>query len=87
MGNPITIKRCWLCDNELPENIVEKLGTPICDLGLSNRALNSLARREVKNVEQLIKLSREEILRFRNMGIVTFTELNQKMKLLGFDGW
>jgi len=79
-------KVCWLCGGELPQEIIEKLGTPIAELGLSNRALNCLARRNIEYVEELLQFDMKELLRIRNMGKHTAQEIVQKVNALGF-GW
>lgn len=78
-------KVCWLCGNELKEPIIEKLGTPITDLGLSKRALNCLQRASIVCVEQLIKLDYKELLRLRNLGTHTAVEIINKVKAFGID--
>ena len=77
-------KICWLCGGELPQEITEKLGTPITDLGLSGRAFNVLDRRGVETLEQLLCFEPKELLRFRNMGQKTLDEIIEKVKVFGF---
>jgi len=62
----------------------DKLGKPITELGLSNRAINCLARRDIKYLDELLELSQLDIMRIRNMGKHTFIEINQKITELGF---
>jgi len=78
---------CWICGSELPEQIAGKLGTLVAKLGLSERALNCLARKEIEYVEQLIKYSREEITRIRGLGKITFLEIQRKLLKIGFCFW
>ena len=65
----------------------DKLGRPIKKLGLSGRAVNCLARREIEYLDDLMELDRRSILAIRNMGKQTFAEINEKVKSLGFKGW
>jgi DNA-directed RNA polymerase alpha subunit len=65
----------------------DKLAKPISALGLSVRAVNCLTRRDIKYLDELLELSKEELLRIRNMGINTFGEIKEKVKELGFDVW
>jgi len=81
------MKTCWLCGNTINEATVEKLGTPIVELGLSNRARNALTRNYIDYVEQLIKLEKKRVLIFRNLGNVCFNEIKEKVNALGFDCW
>ena len=60
---------------------------PISELKLSNRAVNCLRCRNIEYVEQLLKFSRDDIMRFRNIGKHTFDEINAKVKPLGLRGW
>ena len=72
-------------------NAVEKIGNadklarPIDELGLSNRALKCLARRDIKYLDELLELSRQDLLRIRHLGIHTFNEIKEKINKLGFD--
>ena len=61
----------------------DKLGKPISELGLSNRAVNCLERRNIKYLDTLLEMSQQDILRVRNMGIHTFNEIHAKVKSLG----
>jgi len=60
---------------------------PITEVGLSTRALKCLERLDVECVDDLIKLSKRDLMRVRNMGERTFDEIRQKVLALGFDIW
>lgn len=64
-----------------------KQQTPIKKLNLSTRATKCLKRRDIRYIEKLVSLEKEEIMKIRNMGIVTFAEINEKVKSLGYDVW
>ena len=76
---------CWVCGSNIPDTVIEKLGTPIAELGLSKRALNCLRRAEIETVEELVKFPHKDLLRIRHMGIVTVEEIIIKVKWFGFD--
>ena len=70
----------------IEQNAVER-ATPIQALGLSQRELNCLVKKEIRSVEQLIKMDSSEIMRIRGMGKHTFHEIDAKVKALGHKGW
>jgi DNA-directed RNA polymerase subunit alpha len=65
----------------------KNIGTFIEKLGLSGRVYNCLKRKEIDFVEQLVKLSPADILRFRNIGAKSIKELQEKLKSFGVDWW
>ena len=67
--------------------ILEGKRTPISVLKLSTRAYNCLARHGIKYIEDLVKLEADDLWIIRNLGIAVFNEINEKVKLIGFDGW
>ena len=71
----------------IPEDIAEKLGTPIAELGLSTRARNALIRGSIEYVEQLVKMEYDRLLMLRNMGVKTAQEVKGKVKDYGVDCW
>jgi len=79
-------KTCWLCGGTISETVAEKLGTPICELGLSTRPYNALKRHGIKYVEQILKLTFDDLLKIRNFGTVCAKELNEKIAAMGFVG-
>ena len=69
----------------MPERVIEKLGTPIAELGCSMRLYNALNRRGIEYIEQVLKMSDNELLRMRNFGNHCLKELTEKIKAFGFD--
>ena len=75
---------CWLCKQQLTEEVLKKLGTPISELGLSSRPLNALTRySHVKNVEDLLKIDIEEFW-IRGIGKKGLEEIIEKIEALGY---
>jgi len=74
-----------LIKQQLP--IGNKDKTPITELGLSARALKCLERLDVEYVDDLVQLSKRDLLRVRNMGEKTFEEINEKVKSMGLHAW
>lgn len=70
---------------EIAEKILTGNRTPITKLGLSGRATNALHRGGIEYVEQLIMLTKKDLLRLRNMGEKTAKEIQEKIKVFGFD--
>jgi len=68
-------------------NKIELTKTPISRLNLSNRAQNCLMRYGIKCVEDLIVQEKSTLLRVRNLGDITFSEINRCVKAFGFLGW
>ena len=58
------------------------LKTKLIDLDLSVRALNCLKAAEVFTLGDLCKISRAELLKFRNFGKKSLTELDEKLASL-----
>jgi len=65
----------------------DKLAKSVAELGLSSRAVRCLARRNIKYLDELLELSRIELLKMRHLGLHTFNEINDKVKELGFNRW
>ena len=63
----------------------DKLAKSISELGLSNRAMGCLARRDIKYLDELLELSKQDLMRIRHLGKHTFGEINEKVKALGFE--
>lgn len=80
-----------LIEERLPEEFDEEtarmrtqLQTRLADLELSVRALNCLKTAEIETLGDLVKLDRNELLKFRNFGRKSLTELDallERMKL------
>ena len=71
----------------LADKLLRECKTHIDQLGLSERAKNSLLRGGVEFVEQLVNLEIADLKKFRNMGIKTIDEIKYKVKSFGFNCW
>ena len=58
--------------------------TPLEKLELSPRTLNSLKRAHLRKVGEVLELNDDELFRIRNFGVKSLTELNEKLKGLGY---
>ncbi len=63
--------------------IPEAEGDPLEDLKLSNRALNSLKRHELETVQELIRMSENDLYELRGMGERLVTEIREALELRG----
>lgn len=84
--------------NCLNDSVLNKLYTPIEDLGLSNRAYNCLESGrinynrqnrfksdfKIKTLADIVKLSREDLLSIKNSGEKTVYEIEEMVKKMGF---
>jgi DNA-directed RNA polymerase subunit alpha len=68
-----------------PRNIPPELyQTPLEKLDLSPRTLNSLKRAHLRKVGEVLEMTDEDLFRIRNFGVKSLSELNEKLKTLGF---
>ena len=65
--------------NEEVLHMRQLLKTRLTDLDLSVRALNCLKSAEVETLGQLCQFSRNDLLKFRNFGKKSLTELDAKL--------
>lgn len=75
-------------DDEMTEEQVrrqELLSTPLADMGLSVRALNCLKSAEVYTLGDLASYSKNELLKFRNFGRKSLSELEDLLKSKNLD--
>jgi DNA-directed RNA polymerase subunit alpha len=66
--------------NEYDEDTVQLrqlLITKLSDMDLSVRALNCLKTSEIETLADLVKLQRNELMKFRNFGKKSLTELDE----------
>jgi DNA-directed RNA polymerase subunit alpha len=61
------------------------LKTKLTDLDLSVRALNCLKTAEVETLGELVKFQRNDLLKFRNFGKKSLTELDEKLAQLSLN--
>lgn len=78
-----------LADDEFDEEVLrmrQLLKTKLVDLDLSVRALNCLKAAEVDSLGDLVQFNRTDLLKFRNFGKKSLTELENllEMKNLNF---
>ena len=64
-------------------SIRKTLKTPLEDLGLSVRAFNCLKAAEVRSLGDLVKLDLSEMMKFRNFGKKSLTELENLVQEKG----
>jgi len=72
--------------NEVDENILHMrkiLKTPLSDLDLSVRAYNCLKAAEIKTLGDLVKFDIADLLKFRNFGKKSLTELEELVREKG----
>jgi DNA-directed RNA polymerase subunit alpha len=67
----------------LDANLEAKLGMSISDLKLSVRAGNCLESEGVMSVRDLVILSEDQLLEFRNLGDTTLNEVREKLSEIG----
>ena len=71
--------------NEFDQDFLKKrklLKTPLTDLDLSVRALNCLKSADLEILGDLARIPKSELLKFRNFGKKSLTELEQKLETL-----
>jgi len=68
----------------IADKLLSEYKTPIDTLGLSSRAKNALLRGGIEFVEQVLKLTDDDLLRLRGMGVKTVDEIKEKLKEFGF---
>lgn len=63
--------------------VPEAEGDPLEDLKLSNRALNSLKRHELETVQELVRMSENDLYELRGMGERLVNEIREALELRG----
>jgi DNA-directed RNA polymerase subunit alpha len=66
----------------VPEPPVKITDQPVNVLGLSRRSENCLSRNDVATVGQLLEYSHQDLLKFRNLGKQSITEIEEKLEEL-----
>ncbi|MFH1380725.1 MAG: DNA-directed RNA polymerase subunit alpha [Candidatus Omnitrophota bacterium] len=64
---------------------VEKLNMPISELELSVRSSNCLKDAKIKTIGDLVRKTESEMLKYRNFGKKSLTEINKILKEMGLD--
>jgi DNA-directed RNA polymerase subunit alpha len=65
------------------KELVEKLGMPITELELSVRSSNCLREAKIKTIGELVKKSEMEMLKYRNFGKKSLSEINEILTGMG----
>jgi len=65
---------------EIADKLLSEFSTSIETLNLSSRCYNALTRADVNSVEQILKMTDEDLLVLRNFGKGCFIELTEKIK-------
>lgn len=65
------------------ENFIKKLNTSIKDIPMSIRALNCLKAADVEKLGDLVQYKKTDLMKFRNFGKKSLTELEEIVKSYG----
>ena len=65
--------------------IRQLLKTKLVDLDLSVRALNCLKAAEVETLGELVAFNKQDLLKFRNFGKKSLTELDEQVRSKGLE--
>ena len=63
--------------------LLEKLNTSIDELELSVRAYNCLKNANIKTIGELVQKTESEVLKIKNFGKITLTELKKVLEGMG----
>ena len=64
----------------IEEELIEKLKTPVSELELSVRSANCLREANIKTIYELVRRSEAEMLKYRNFGKKSLTEIGAILK-------
>jgi DNA-directed RNA polymerase subunit alpha len=67
----------------IEEELIEKLKLPVSELELSVRSSNCLREAHIKTIADLVKKSESEMLKYRNFGKKSLSEINNILKEMG----
>jgi DNA-directed RNA polymerase subunit alpha len=65
------------------DELYKRLGQPVSELELSVRSANCLREAHIKTIGELVKKSEMEMLKYRNFGKKSLTEINNILKEMG----
>ena len=82
---PPEILATWTDEDKRAYRQKKLLKTPLAAAGLSARVVNALEKRNFLLMEDLLKLSREDIMEIQNFGERTFREILKAARTLGVD--
>jgi DNA-directed RNA polymerase subunit alpha len=69
--------------DEKSDELYKRLGQPVSELELSVRSANCLREAHIKTIGELVKKSEMEMLKYRNFGKKSLTEINNILKEMG----
>ncbi len=72
-------------EQDLSDDIVDKLRMPVSELELSVRSANCLREAKIKTLADLVQKSEPEMLKYRNFGKKSLTEIGVILKGMGLD--
>ena len=72
-------------EESLSPDVTEKLTLPVSELELSVRSANCLREAKIKTIGDLVTKSEPEMLKFRNFGKKSLTEIQEILKGMGLD--
>ena len=64
----------------MPADLLSKLSMPVSELELSVRSSNCLREAKIKTISDLVQRSEPEMLKFRNFGKKSLTEISAILK-------
>jgi len=68
---------------EITKPNIDALNVRIIELGLSSRALSCLQSAEIETLQDLISFNKNDLLKFRNFGLLSLAEVKNKVHNLG----
>ncbi len=69
-------------EEKITEDLIEKLRMPVSELELSVRSSNCLREAKINTIVDLVKRSESEMLKYRNFGKKSLTEIGQILKTM-----
>lgn len=73
----------WSPEEQAKHALDKKLKTPLAELPLSVRAVNTLEEHDVILVGELIRLTYDDLIKIKNFGDTTLTEVRQVVEAFG----
>ena len=82
-AEPVNFEHGEIETNRDRDEILQKLALKIDEIELSVRSTNCLATANIETIGELVLMPESEMLRFRNFGKKSLTEIKQKLDELG----
>lgn len=73
----------WSSEERAKHEMARKLATPLAELGVPVRAVNTLEEHDVITVGQAARLTYQELTGFKNFGQTTLTEVREIIEKFG----